>query len=354
MIILGIETSCDDTAAAVIKAENDKISVLSNVVSSQIKLHAKWGGVVPNLASREHLKNILPVIEKSLLESKKTYQDIDLISVTNGPGLIPALLIGTTTAKTLSYIWKKPLTGIHHIEGHIYANLIGKKINSIKFPLLCLVVSGGHTQLVLMRKHLDYKIVGETLDDAAGEAFDKVARILGLGYPGGPIISQRVQNYKNPKNSFKVNLPRPMINSQDFNFSFSGLKTAVLYTVKKNQNILKHHNLIDKLCFEFQEAVTEVLVHKTLKAVEKYKPRTVMLAGGVSANERLRSRLKMALKKEFKSIDYIMPNIGYSIDNASMIATAAYFRFQSYNKEKREKLKLNWKKIKTEANLKLK
>ncbi len=194
LVILGIETSCDETAVSIVRASDKNIEVLSNTVSSQVKLHARWGGVVPNLAAREHLKNILPVLNLSLSEAQVGLQNINFISVTNGPGLIPALLIGTNTAKTLSYLFKKPLLGIHHIEGHIYANAIGDnfkfQILNFKFPILCLVVSGGHTQLVLMRKHLDYKIVGQTLDDAAGEAFDKVARILKLGYPGGPIISQ--------------------------------------------------------------------------------------------------------------------------------------------------------------------
>ncbi len=237
LVILGIETSCDETAISVVRASDENIEVLSNTVSSQVKLHARWGGVVPNLAAREHLKNILPVLNLSLSEAKIRIRDIDLISVTNGPGLIPALLIGTNTAKTLSYLLQKPLLGIHHIEGHIYANFIKDKIGenpkpktqNPKFPILCLVVSGGHTQLVLMKKHLDYEIVGQTLDDAAGEAFDKVARILGLGYPGGPAIAEtaKISNFiRRGGQISNFSLPRPMINSNNLNFSISAHKTS--------------------------------------------------------------------------------------------------------------------------------
>lgn len=306
MIILAIETSCDETACAIISAQKDKIGILSNVVSSQIKLHAKWGGVVPNLAAREHLKNILPVIETSLKEISLTSRDIDVISVTSGPGLIPALLIGVNAAKTLAYIWQKPLLGIHHIEGHIYANFVSGISNkksdsaninlksgnskliqsskvkiqnsSITFPVLCLVVSGGHTQLIYMKSHLQYKIIGQTLDDAAGEAFDKVARILDIGYPGGPIISTYAEKFQDAKNNNQKNLskknlssrklrdtkyniqfPRPMLKKNNFNFSFSGLKTAVLYETKKHSDLIKNKNYIAAVCSEFQQAVIDVL-----------------------------------------------------------------------------------------------
>jgi len=399
MIILGIETSCDETAAAVVKAgpprlaktllrreKGKNITILSNIVSSQVKLHAKWGGVVPNLAAREHLKNILPVIEISLKEAAIEIEDIDLIAVTNGPGLIPALLIGTNAAKTLAYAWKKPLIGVHHIEGHIYANFINKvgaisnsqfpiskqipktknqKLKTI-FPILCLVVSGGHTQLVLMKDHLQYKIVGQTLDDAAGEAFDKVARILGLGYPGGPAIAacaakSEIRNPKSETNSIRRSgqnskffiLPRPMINSKNLDFSFSGLKTAVLYTVKKNPEILKNKKMLIALCVEFQQAVIDVLIHKTLSAAEKYHPRTIMLAGGVSANAELRKQLGASLSQCFPNVKYQIPEIKYSLDNAAMIASAGFFRWQKMNPlEQKDALK-NWSKLKTDANLKL-
>ncbi|HRY82702.1 MAG TPA: tRNA (adenosine(37)-N6)-threonylcarbamoyltransferase complex transferase subunit TsaD [Candidatus Moranbacteria bacterium] len=369
MHILSIETSCDETACAILEAKNGSFSILSNVVSSQISLHSKWGGVVPNLAAREHLKNIMPVINEALEKAQISSRDIDLIAVTNGPGLIPALLIGVETAKTLSYLWKKPLIGIHHIEGHIYANFIPleqDKINATKsyklkakscFPILCLVVSGGHTQLILMKKHLDYEIIGQTLDDAVGEAFDKVARILGLGYPGGPAISAkaeiaelRIKNKELRKNV--IQLPRPMINSKDFNFSFSGLKTAVLYLVKKNENLLKDKKFISAVCREFQQASIDVLVSKTIRAAKFYKPKTIMLAGGVSANSELRKQLGLAVKNNLPNTKYQIPDIKYSLDNAAMIASAAAFRYEL--KKNKKNLDDNWKKMEANANLKLK
>jgi N6-L-threonylcarbamoyladenine synthase len=380
MLILSIETSCDETAASVVKTDKNNMVVMSNIISSQIKLHTKWGGVVPNLAAREHLKNILPVIKTALKESGISASELDLIAVTNGPGLIPSLLIGTNTAKTLSYLWKKPLLGIHHIEGHIYANFIGTntkseahntnqilKIKNQKsktlFPILCLIVSGGHTQLVLMKDHLNYKIVGQTLDDAAGEAFDKVARILNLGYPGGPAISQLAAKWKsqiksaakhqNP-NKFKINLPRPMINSNNLDFSFSGLKTAVLYETKKHPELLKNKNYVSALCSEFQQAVIDVLVSKTLKAAQIYKPKTIMLAGGVSANQELRQQMGEKIKKETVNTSYLLPEMQYSIDNAAMIAAAGFFRWKKLPARLRKDTLNNWKKIKTNANLKLK
>jgi N6-L-threonylcarbamoyladenine synthase len=390
LYILGIETSCDETAVSVVRIFNEKIEVLSSTVSSQIKMHARWGGVVPNLAAREHLKNVLPVLKLSLSEAQVGIKNIDLICVTNGPGLIPALLIGTNTAKTLSYLSKKPLLGVHHIEGHVYANFINeisinrksqiqnpnKQNSKIKFPILCLVVSGGHTQLVLMKKHLDYEIIGETLDDAAGEAFDKVARILKLGYPGGPAIATCAANFQFPisppakawhwragnfqKNSIhfggknsKFSLPRPMINSKNLDFSFSGLKTAVLYTVKKHSNILKNVGMSSALCAEFQQAVIDVLVAKTLKAARIYQPKTILLAGGVSANAELRRQLESKIKTELKNTACVMPDVSYSIDNAAMIAAAGYFRWKNMGKKQKEKMLANWKKLQTDANLKL-
>ncbi len=388
MLILGIETSCDETAASLVREKDGNLIVLSSVVSSQVKLHAKWGGVVPNLASREHLKNIIPVLKKTFQEAKKKPSEIDLIAVTNGPGLIPALLIGTSTAKALAYVWKKPLLGIHHIEGHIYANFIGinskletrnsKQIKNVSnfgfgisdFPILCLIVSGGHTQLILMKKHLDYEIVGQTLDDAAGEAFDKVARILGLGYPGGPAIadwamknqnpnSKTQTNYKTqntkfqiPDTKYQIRLPRPMIRSGDFNFSFSGLKTAVLYLTKKISPS-QLPTLTSHICFEFQQAVIDVLISKTLKAAKKYHPKTIMLAGGVSANLELRKQLGKAVSS-LPATSYQLPATSYSIDNAAMIAAAAYFRWENMSNSQKKELVNNWKTLETDSNLKLK
>ena len=356
MNILGIETSCDETAAAIITLDknNGLLKPLSNVVSSQIQLHAAWGGVVPNLAAREHLKNILPIIEASLKEAGLTKKDIDLIAVTNGPGLIPALLVGTTAAKTIAYAWKKPLIGIHHIEGHIYANLVGKNPDEIEFPLLCLVVSGGHTQLVLMKNNFDYTIVGETQDDAAGEAFDKVARILGLGYPGGPAIASAASKFEmlpDKKNFSSISFPRPMISSQNLDFSFSGLKTAVLYFVKKNQDKMQDEKFVQQISYEFQQAVIEVLVSKTIAAAKIYKPKKIFLAGGVSANTKLQDSLKEAVKNNLPEIHYEPIKNIYSVDNAAMIAAAAFFRHQKNNQDK--DWLSNWKTLKTEASLKL-
>lgn len=354
MIILGIETSCDETSVSAVKASNDKIEILSNVVSSQVKLHAKWGGVVPNLAAREHLKNIIPVLEESLEKASIKREEIDLISVTQGPGLIPALLVGTNFAKTLSYLWKKPLIGIHHIEGHIYANFVGlsNKKSEIKFPILALVVSGGHTQLVLMKDHLKYEIIGETQDDAVGEAFDKVARILDLGYPGGPIISQESEKFNGKSN---INLPRPMLNSKDFNFSFSGLKTAVLYATKdyKEKKSLSS-SFISEMAHEFQEAAVEVLVKKTMKAAEKYNPKTIMLAGGVSANKELNKQMKESIKNNFPNIIFLTPKSQLSLDNAAMIATAGYYRWKNMNSSQKKEFLENWKLLQADAGLKMK
>jgi N6-L-threonylcarbamoyladenine synthase len=379
MKILGIETSCDETAASIVDCENGKINILSNIISSQVKLHAKWGGVVPNLAAREHLKNIIPVLKLSLKKAGIKPADLDLIAVTNGPGLIPALLIGTNVAKTLSYVWEKPLIGIHHIEGHIYANMIRvssnnqititKQISNLKsqisFPALCLVVSGGHTQLVLMKNHLKYEIVGQTLDDAAGEAFDKVARILEIGYPGGPAIAKKamqfpITNDQSPnkfkiKNSkYQIQLPRPMLNKKNLDFSFSGLKTAVLYETKKHPELLKDKDYITELCHEFQQASIDVLVAKTMKATEKYNPKTILLAGGVSANQELRKQLGKKIKSDMPNIRYQIPDTIFTGDNAAMIATAACFRWQKMTTVQKKKAFQNWKTLDTDANLKLK
>ncbi len=360
MIILAIETSCDETACAIIEAKKDKIDILSNSISSQIKLHAIWGGVVPNLAAREHLKNILPVIKNSLKEAGLSFKKIDLLAVTEGPGLIPALLIGVNATKTLSYVWQKPLLGIHHIEGHIYANFVSPK-SRIKFPALCLVVSGGHTQLVYMKNHLDYKIIGQTLDDAVGEAFDKIARILNIGYPGGPLVAKWATKFKESTSKFEIKFPRPMLNKNNFDFSFSGLKTAVLYETKKNPALLKDKAYISTVCHEFQQASIDVLVKKTLHAAEKYpptgqagKPKTIMLAGGVSANKELRQQLGDAIEKSLPNTIYRIPEIGLTGDNAAMVAAAAYFRWKKMPEKARKLTKNNWKKITADANLKMK
>jgi len=322
MNIFSIETSCDETGASLIKIEKGGIKILSNVVSSQVKVHQKYGGVVPELAAREHLKNIIPVVRKALVIDP---EKIDCITVTNGPGLITSLFIGVEAAKTLAYVWKKPIVAVNHIEGHIYANWLDNKIKGVKFPALCLVVSGGHTELVLIKGYRDYRKIGQTLDDAAGECFDKVAKMLNIGYPGGPII-ERLAKKGNP---FIYSLPRPMINSQDFNFSFSGLKTAVLYFIKDNfirrQRLIINSQQLSNLCASFQQAVTDVLIKKTIKAAEKYKVKTIMLAGGVAANHSLRKQLQEKIVQRLPNTRYLIPKIQFCTDNAAMIAMAGYF-----------------------------
>ncbi len=371
MNILSIETSCDETAIAVINKANEKIEVLSNIVSSQIELHRKWGGVVPNLAGREHAKNILPVLSEALDKSQINPKDLDLISVTNGPGLAPALLIGVTLAKSLAYKWKKPLVGIHHIEGHIYANWLNKQ--KPIFPVLCLVVSGGHTQLILMKNHCEYKIIGQTLDDAVGEAFDKVARLLGLSYPGGPEISRQADSYDKNLDNFDISFPRPMKSSGDYNFSFSGIKTAVLYAVRKYQkeqilkkfpdkknisreeyeSVVLSKEFIRTVSFEFQNAVTEVLVYKTLKACKEFGVKSVLLAGGVSANKLLREELKKELAKKCQNVFFSVPNKCYCIDNGAMIAVASAYRWQYMSKNDRLLAENGYKKVFANPSLKL-
>ena len=340
MLILGIETSCDETAASLLEIKGGRIKILSNIVSSQIKIHQKYGGIVPEKAARKHLEMILPVIKQALKKANKKIDSIDCIdciAVTVGPGLITSLLIGVETAKILAYVWQKPIISINHLEGHIYANWLSTTDNlkskilnlkSISFPFLCLIVSGGHTELILMKDYGKYRKIGQTRDDAAGEAFDKVAKLLNLGYPGGPIIS-RMAEKGNPK---KFDLPRPMINSNDFDFSFSGLKTAVLYLTKKLKSYpgLAPRSGAGKLqandlCASFQQAVIDVLTKKTIQAAEKYKVKTILLGGGVAANKKLREQLAKMIKKEIPDSKFILPDPKFCTDNASMIACAGYF-----------------------------
>ncbi len=314
MKILGIETSCDETAAAVVE---DGVKVLSNVIASSIDLHQVTGGVVPEVAAREHLKQISPVVDKVLAEASCEWKDIDAIAVTTSPGLIASLLVGINTAQTLAYIHKKPLIEVNHVHGHIYANFLEREAHP-QFPLLVLTVSGGHNELILMHDHHKFEKLGETLDDAAGEAFDKVARLLGLGYPGGPIISKLAEN-GNPA-AFKF--PRPMLNKENkFNFSFSGLKSAVRREVEQLEQA--NDQTIADLCASFQQAVIEVLVDKLVLATQEHKIKEVHLAGGVSANKLLRqvAREKLPDKLQvFWPIEQI-----FCTDNAAMIAGAGYF-----------------------------
>ena len=468
MKILAIETSCDETAISIAefssvrgqlrtkKPRTDadsgtRIKILSNIISSQVKLHAKFGGVVPNLAKREHQRNLVPILLHALKDAsflnyelgiknngKRTGgvnihnskfiilnsvlerepelfarmvqkvlplkpPPIDAIAVTYGPGLAPALWVGVNFAKALSYLWNKPLIPVNHMEGHLYSALLqinrghpergegtnyGKlkrsfglrpqddtrnnwfTITNIKFPALALLVSGGHTELVLMRGHGKFKVIGETLDDAAGEAFDKVARLLGLPYPGGPAISalaeteipnskfQIPNKFKIQNSKFKIKLPRPMINSKDYNFSFSGLRTAVLYLI---QDLIKQYSLAkirQPIAYEFQNAVVDVLVSKTICAAKEYKVKTVLLGGGVAANKLLRKRLTEELKRELQHSTFYLPQSSFTGDNALMVAIAAHYQWASHAQKGRaayfgKNKKTAWKNIQADANLKL-
>ena len=323
MYILGIETSCDETAASVIKADlkTGRILVLSNIISSQIEIHQKYGGVVPEVAAREHVLNILPVINEALETAKINHQKIKLIAVTKGPGLITSLITGLETVRTLAFAWRKPVIEINHIEGHIYSNFINPKV-PIKYPAIILTVSGGHTNLVLMDKNQKIRIIGETLDDAAGEAYDKGAKMMNLGYPGGPIIAKYATKYENKHSGSNLNFPRPMLNSNNFDFSFSGLKTALLYQLKKDS---RWKNRIPEYCFAYQQAIIDILVKKTIKASQKYKARSVMLSGGVSANQKLRESLAETVKTSLPEVAFLVPAKEYTTDNAAMIAAAAVF-----------------------------
>lgn len=374
MLLLSLETSCDETAAAVIEADqkNSSFRLLSNVVSSQIKIHAPWGGVVPMLAAREHLKNILPVVRQALKESRKTISHIDLLAVTQGPGLIPSLLLGVNAAKTLAYFFNLPLLGVHHIEGHLKANLINPNntgdFSCLKYPVLSLVVSGGHTQLILEKSPRRHQIVGQTLDDAAGEAFDKVAKLLDLGYPGGPIVSQKaalagdiLRKQKNPTvraQMEKIYFPRPMLQSRNLDFSFSGLKTSVLYFYQKilaqkpTPRLLNDWKAV--ICHQFQAAAVEVLAGKSLRAAQQFQPKTFLLAGGVAANQTLRTTLERELKEKFPQIIYQTPRWEFCGDNAAMIGVAGLEKYWQLKKSGRlADLRENWKNLVPDANLKL-
>lgn len=316
MKILAIETSCDETSAAVIERRGGIARILSNIVASQVKLHAKTGGVVPEVAAREHIKPIIPTIKRVLHDAKTTVNEVDAIAVTYGPGLQTALSVGVETAKTLSYAFGKPLIPVNHLHGHIAANWNGRKP---QFPALCLIVSGGHTELVLLKNAKGVQLLGATRDDAAGEAFDKVAKLLRLGYPGGPAISKIAEG----GNPAAFDLPRPMLNAKNFDFSFSGLKTAVRYVVDNDRSILKSGPRRTNLCASFQAAVVDVLVTKTVRAAHQYKPKEVLLAGGVAANSLLRKRLRSRTKSLRWKPSYHQPSLELCTDNAGMIGLAA-------------------------------
>jgi N6-L-threonylcarbamoyladenine synthase len=318
MIILGIETSCDETSAAIIDGAEEKIVLKSNVVASSLALHAQTGGVIPENAAREQLKYIKPVINEALQKADTKIEKIDAIGVTYGPGLIGSLLVGIETAKTLAYVLQKPIVPINHMVGHIYANFINQ--SSIEFPLLALVVSGGHTDLLLMKAHGDLQLLGGTRDDAAGEAFDKIGRLLGLSYPAGPQI-EKLAKQGDPK---RFRFPRPLIGSDDFDFSFSGLKTAVLREVQRQHN--PDDQTIKDLARATQDAIIDVLIKKTIKAAKQYDVNAILLSGGVAANQTLRDHFSsLTTHLPFKLFS---PEKNLCTDNAAMIAAAAYFTYK--------------------------
>jgi len=313
--IMGIETSCDETAVAIIKNGRE---IAANVVASQIESHKRFGGVVPEIASRHHVEQITIIIEEALKEANLTFSDLDAIAVTEGPGLVGALLIGVNAAKALAFAHNIPLVPVHHIAGHIYANRL---VTELSFPLLSLVVSGGHTELVYMKEQGHFEVIGETRDDAAGEAYDKVARTLKLPYPGGPHIDRLAQD-----GSDTLNLPRAWLEEGSYDFSFSGLKSAVINTV---HNAEQRGEIIapEDLAASFQESVIEVLVKKTVKATEEYKVKQVLLAGGVAANKGLRKALEKAFSDKAE-IELVIPPLNLCTDNAAMIAAAGSIMFE--------------------------
>lgn len=316
VLILAIESSCDETAAAVVRNGRE---VLSNIISSQIALHTLYGGVVPEIASRKHIEKCNQVIEEALKQANVSFADITAIGVTYGPGLVGALLVGVSEAKAIAYAAKLPLIGIHHIEGHICANFIENK--ELEPPFICLVVSGGHTHLVIVRDYGIYQIIGKTRDDAAGEAFDKVARAIGLGYPGGPKIDKLAKE----GNANAIEFPRAHIEGSPYDFSFSGVKSAVL----NHLNICKMKgveiNTAD-IAASFQASIIEVLVSRAVQAAKEYKLDKIAIAGGVASNSGLRQAMKQICQQE--GIAFYYPSPIYCTDNAAMIGVAAYYEYQ--------------------------
>jgi N6-L-threonylcarbamoyladenine synthase len=319
-VILGIETSCDETSVSVVV---DGVTVLSNVISSQMEIHQAFGGVVPEVASRRHVERITLIIEQALLEANITKNQLTAIAVTQGPGLVGALLVGVTAAKALAYSLQIPLIPVHHIAGHIYANHL---VSPLCFPLIALVVSGGHTELIYMKDHMNFERIGRTRDDAVGEAFDKVARLMNLPYPGGPHID-RLAAQGTPSYS----LPRAWLEKESLDFSFSGLKSAVMQFIKQNERYSQKD-----LAASFQTAVLDVIVEKTFRAMAQKEVKNLVIAGGVAANSGLRTRLTSRTKQE--NISLCIPPLELCTDNAAMIASAGYFLLKE---EKKTDLELN-------------
>jgi len=316
MNILAIESSCDETSVSIVK---DGCEEISTVVLSQMDVHKQFGGVVPEIASRYHVQNITMIIEECLEQAKMTMDDVDAVAVTYGPGLNGALLVGIEAAKALAYVSKKPLIKVHHIAGHIYANRLESEF---KFPLISLVISGGHTEIIYMKNHYTFKKIGGTLDDAVGEAYDKIARVINLPYPGGPLIDKL--SYEG---SVTYDLPIPL-NDNSYNFSFSGIKSAVINLVHNETQRGKEINSAD-LAATFQDRVVNILVKKTMRAVKEYGVEQLLIAGGVSANSLVRSSFTIACEEQ--GVELLIPKLKYCTDNATMIAAAAYYAYQKGN-----------------------
>ncbi len=319
MKILGIETSCDETAAAVVE---DGAGILSNQIASQVEIHARYGGIVPEVASRQHILSIIPILKRAMAEAETTWSDLQGIAVTIGPGLAGSLLVGVNVAKAIALAQGLPVTGVNHLEGHIYANWLGNSVPS--FPLVCLIVSGGHSDLVLVRGHGDYVVLGRTRDDAAGEAFDKAARILGLGYPGGPAIERAARDGE----AASIQLPRAYMKGTN-DFSFSGVKTALLRRVEGGKVSLSAGSgeglpTVADTAASFQEAVIDVLVTKTVAVAKEFRVKQILLAGGVASNELLRQRMI-----NNSPVPVLIPELVLCTDNAAMIAACGYFRFKA-------------------------
>ncbi len=308
MKVLGIETSCDETAAAVVE---DGVRILSNRIASQVEIHARYGGIVPEVASRQHMLAIIPIISQAMADSETTWSELGGIAVTVGPGLAGSLLVGVNAAKAIASARDLPVTGVNHLEGHIYANWLSGQV--VSFPVICLIVSGGHSDLVLMRGHGDYVALGRTRDDAAGEAFDKAARVLGLGYPGGPAVQEAAAG-----GTASIQLPRAWLRGTR-DFSFSGVKTALLRLVEGGRI-----SSVADAAASFQEAVVDVLVTKTVEAAKEYRVRQILLSGGVASNELLRRRLV-----EGSPLPVLVPEPVLCTDNAAMVAACGYFRFKA-------------------------
>lgn len=313
MLVLGVESSCDETSVAIVR---DGKEVLSNVILTQIDIHKKFGGVVPEVASRHHVYNVSMVFKEAFAKANVKEEDIDLVAVTEGPGLIGSLLVGINAAKTFAYIYNKPIIGVNHLAGHIYANQIE---HEMEFPLIALLVSGGNTELVYMKDHFDFEIIGETLDDAVGEAYDKVARVIGLAYPGGPKVDKLASQGKDV-----YDLPLPL-DDDSYDFSFSGLKSAVVNLVH-NERQRGNEVSSENIATSFQNRVVEILVKKTMKALKEYNVHNLIVAGGVAANKGLRNRLIEECEKN--GVNLTLPEIKYCTDNGAMIGAAGYYAYQ--------------------------